>query len=137
MKQPIRTLLVGLGARGQIWARLLHEEPLTEVVGYVDVDPAHVTTVQDRWGASASDCFGDLAAAIRVSQPDLVLLATPPMDRFRDAMAVLEHGCHLLSEKPLTLELDEGVALVRRAEEVARSLVVGLNFRYQHVVRYA
>ena len=26
---------------------------------------------------------------------------------------------------------------MRRAEEVGRALVVGLNFRYQHVVRYA
>ena len=66
-----------------------------------------------------------------------MLLATPPMDRFVDAMAALENGCHLLSEKPLTLDLDEGIALARRAEEVGRALVVGLNFRYQHVVRHA
>ena len=52
-------------------------------------------------------------------------------------MSALEHGCHLLSEKPLTLDLDEGIALVRAAEEAERALVVGLNFRYQHVVRYA
>ena len=38
MNAPIRTLLVGYGARGRIWSRLLHEEPLTEVVGYVDVE---------------------------------------------------------------------------------------------------
>ena len=59
------------------------------------------------------------------------------MNRYGEAMAVLDRGAHLLSEKPLTLDLDEGIALVRRAEEVGRALVVGLNFRYQHVVRYA
>ena len=50
MNQPIRTLLVGLGARGQIWSRLLHEEPLTEVIGYVDVDPANLDRARERWG---------------------------------------------------------------------------------------
>ena len=47
MNEPIRTLLVGLGPRGQIWSRLLHEEPLTEVIGYVDVDPANLDRVFD------------------------------------------------------------------------------------------
>ncbi len=137
MNQPIRTLLVGLGARGQIWSRLLREEPLTEVIGYVDVDPANLDRAREQWVAGNDVCFGNLQAALRATEPDLVLLATPPMDRFVDATAALEHGCHLLSEKPLTLDLHEGITLVRRAEEVGRALVVGLNFRYQHVVRHA
>jgi predicted dehydrogenase len=136
MNQPIRTLVVGLGARGQIWSRLLHEEPLTEIVGYVDIDPARLAVVQERWPAEHI-CFSDLNHALAATQPDLVVLATPPMDRYGEAVAALEHGSHVLSEKPLSLDLDEGVALVRRAEEVERALVVGLNFRYQHVVRYA
>ena len=38
MTEPMRTLLVGLGARGRIWTRLLHDEPTTRTVGYVDVN---------------------------------------------------------------------------------------------------
>ena len=121
---------------GRIWSRLLHEEPLTEVVGHVDVDPANLAAAREMWSAPDGICFADLDEALAVTQPDLALLATPPMNRY-EAMAVLDRGAHLLSEKPLTLDLDEGIALVRRAEEVGRALVVGLNFRYQHVVRYA
>jgi predicted dehydrogenase len=137
MNQPIRTLLVGVGARGKIWSRLLHEEALTDLAGYVDLDPANRAWAQETWGASASICFDDMTEALRATTPDLVLLATPPMDRYREAITVFEHGCHLLSEKPLTLNFDEGLDIVRRAEAADRTLVVGLNFRYQHCVTHA
>jgi predicted dehydrogenase len=39
-----------------------------------------------------------------------------------------------LSEKPLTLDFDEGVRIVRAAEAARRGFAVGLNFRYQHAV---
>ena len=62
MNEPIRTLLVGLGPRGQIWSRLLHEEPLTEVIGYVDVDPANLDRARERWGVANEVCFSNLQA---------------------------------------------------------------------------
>ena len=67
----------------------------------------------------------------------MVLLATPPMDRYQEAISVFSHGCHLLSEKPLTLDFDEGIRIVKAAEDANRTMVVGLNFRYQHVVTHA
>ena len=82
MNTPIRTLLVGFGARGRIWARLLHEEARTEVVGYVDIDPANLAAARETWAAPRSACFSDLDEALAATQPDLALLATPPMDRY-------------------------------------------------------
>lgn len=134
MTEPLRTLLVGVGARGKVWARLLQEEPLTEVVGYVDRLDSNLAWVQDRYAAPRSACFSDMSQALRSVSPDLVVLATPPMDRYRDALMVFESGAHLLSEKPLTLDFDEGVRIVRAAEDARRGFAVGLNFRYQHCV---
>jgi len=134
MTTPLRTVLAGIGARGKVWARLLHEEPLVEPVGYVDLLETNLTWVQERYAVRRSACFSDLSEALRSLRPDLVLLATPPMDRFRDALAVFESGAHLLSEKPLTLDFDEALRIVRAAEDARRGFAVALNFRYQHVV---
>ena len=131
---PLRTLLVGVGARGKVWARLLREEPLTETVGYVDLDAENLRWAQQRFDAADSTCFDNLADALRLLKPDLVVLATPPMQRARDALAVFDSGAHLLSEKPLTLDFDEGVRIARAAEAAGRAFAVGLNFRYQHCV---
>ncbi len=134
MTPPLRTLLAGVGARGKVWARLLREEPLTETVGYVDLLEANLEWARERCGAAANVCFTELAQALRILKPDLVVLATPPMDRYAEVLAVFESGAHLLSEKPLTLDFDEGVRIVRAAEEARRGFAVGLNFRYQHCV---
>jgi predicted dehydrogenase len=130
-------LLVGVGARGKIWSRLLHDEPLVEVVGYVDLLSENLAWAQERYDVSADMCYQDLTQALRERQPEFVLLATPPMDRYREVVTVFEHGAHLLSEKPLTLDFDEGVRIVQAAEDAKLGFAVGLNFRYQHCVTTA
>ena len=137
MTDAMRTLLVGLGARGRIWTRLLHDEPTTETVGYVEVNAENFAWAQEHYGASPEMCFTELATALETVRPELVLLATPPMDRLEQSLAVFEAGAHLLSEKPLTLDFDEGVRIVQAAEDAGRAFAVGLNFRYQHAVRTA
>ncbi len=137
MNQPARTLLVGVGARGKIWTRLLQDEPLTEIVGYVDLLDENLEWAQERYDAAPDYCYKDLKIALRDLQPDFVLLATPPMDRYEEVIAVFEHGAHLLSEKPLTLDFDEGVRIVQAAEDAQLAFAVGLNFRYQHCVATA
>ena len=49
-------------------------------------------------------------------------------------MNVLESGAHLLSEKPLSLDFDEGIRMVKAAEDAKLGFAVGLNFRFQHSV---
>jgi len=131
---PMRILLVGVGARGKIWSRLLHDEPLVETVGYVDLNPDHLAWAQERHGADPDRCYNEMQPALRELQPELVLLATPPIDRYREAVAVFEGGAHLLSEKPLTLDFQDGLRLVAAAQQAGRAFAVGLNFRYQHCV---
>ena len=133
----MRTLLVGVGTRGKTWARLLHDEPLVEVVGYVDPDAHALDWLTAHYDVAADVFFPDLITGLDATQPDLVVLATPPMDRYEEAVAVFAHGAHLLSEKPLTLDFAEGIRIVEAAEAAGRGFVVGLNFRYQHCVTKA
>ena len=134
VKSPVKTLLDGVGARGKKWARLLYDEPLAETVGYVDLREENLAWVQEEYSAAADSCYTSLETALVETAPDLVILATPPMDRYSDVMAVIEHGCHLLSEKPLSLSFDEAVRMVQASEEAGVAFSVGLNFRYQHSV---
>jgi predicted dehydrogenase len=137
MPQSFRTVLVGLGARGRVWARLLNEEPRVTVAGCVDHAEERLAAIRDVHRVPAHACFTDLEDALRTVRPDLVVLATPPMDRSGDALAVLEHGAHVLCEKPLTLDLGDAVRVVEAAEQAGRALAVGVNFRYQHCVTRA
>ncbi len=137
LSSPVRTLLAGVGARGKKWARLLHEEPLAETVGYVDLQEKNLAWAREEYGAVLENSYTDLNRALRQTAPDLVILATPPMDRYSELMTVIEHGSHLLSEKPLSLDFDEALRMVQASEEAGTAFSVGLNFRYQHSVTRA
>ncbi len=137
MSQPFRTLLVGLGARGRVWARLLNEEPRVTIAGFVDQAEERLAAIRHAYRVPTGACFTDLGDALGAVRPDLVMLATPPMGRSEDALRVLEHGAHLLCEKPLALDLGDAVRIVEAAEQAGRALAVGVNFRYQHCVTRA
>jgi predicted dehydrogenase len=130
MVEPLRVLLVGVGTRGQHWARIMDDEPLCHTVGYMDTDAAALKIVDEHWPVPAEALFSDLGEALDATAPDLVVLATPPMGHLDQARLIFAHGCHLLSEKPLTLDLTEAITIVQGAQEAGVSLTVGLNFRY-------
>jgi predicted dehydrogenase len=134
MNKPFRTLMVGLGARGKKWARILHEEPQCQTIGYVDLDESNLEWAQSMYEAQPNVCYKDMTTALEDLKPDFVMLATPPMDRYKDVLTVFEHGSHLLSEKPLCLDFDEGIKMVQAAEDARLGFTVGLNFRFQHCV---
>jgi predicted dehydrogenase len=130
MNAPIRTLLVGVGTRGKHWARLMHEEPLCQTVGYMDISEANLTEIQARFPAPPGALFTDLDQALSSVDADLVILATPPMGHLEQALRIFASGRHLLAEKPLTLDLGEAIQILRAADEAGLTLTVGLNFRY-------
>ena len=130
MGEPLRVLLAGTGTRGKHWARIMHDEPLCRTVGYMDLNEANLAEVNARWPAPEGALFTEFAAALDAVDPDLVVLATPPMGHLEQAGEVFARKRHLLSEKPLTLDLAEAIAIVRGAQEAGVSLTVGLNFRY-------
>lgn len=135
MRSPVRTLLVGVGTRGKHWARIMHDEPLCETVGYMDLDPAGLAAIQEMYPAPAT--FTDLDEALASVDADLVILATPPMGHLEQAGKIFNRGRHLLAEKPLTLDLAESVEIVRLADAAGLTLTVGLNFRYLEVTMAA
>lgn len=130
MSEPIRVLIVGVGTRGRHWVRLVQEEPRTVPVGYVDPNPVGLEWVQERYDESPDRCFAGMPEALAATEPDLVVLATPPMGHLEEAREIFASGCDLLAEKPLTMEFGETLEIVRLAEESGRRLMVGLNFRY-------
>ena len=63
-----------------------------------------------------------------------VVLATPAVTHFAMAMAALDAGKDVFVEKPLATELADGEALVKRADEAGRILMVGHILRYHPAV---
>ncbi len=128
-RETVPILLVGVGVRGKMWARVLASEPGVRVVGYVDPDPAARAWVRETFGPGVP-CFVDSADAVRTVNATLAVIATPPMERLSLCALLLDAGCDLLVEKPLTVDLADAAAIAAHAERARRRCFVAMNFRY-------
>ncbi len=66
---------------------------------------------------------------------DAVVVATPPVTHFRIARDCLQHGLHVLIEKPLTLNGRDAEELIEIAERRGLILMVGHTFEYNPAVQ--
>lgn len=121
----MRALIVGLGAIGRRHrANLEALEPSTPVV----VWHQH-SRPSDRASADVEIAVYGLEDAL-ATQPDFALVTGPASTHVDTALALADHGVHLLVEKPLSNRLDGVDALIARCREKRLALLVAYNFRF-------
>ncbi len=131
----MRVLQVGVRGMGNVWVRVGRRAAGVEVVGYVDVVPAHLEALQAEHGVPASACYLDLAEALRTLQPEGVLCIVPPAAHREVAVAALRAGCHVLTEKPLADTWEACLDMVAEADRAGAILMVAQNYRYSPPVQ--
>ena len=79
-------------------------------------------------------CYQSLAQVLEDREIDAVALATPAEHHHRMGVAALQAGKDVFVEKPLALTAEDGVAMVRAAEDAGRILMVGHLLRYHPAI---
>ena len=133
MKQKLRIAIAGLGARGlDVYAQCLEEFSDRAVITAVaDVDSRRVERAARRYQIPPECCFASAAELIGHEKlADALLLCTPDREHYRDALAALEKGYHLLLEKPVARTAQECIHIAQQAN--AR----GLHVMVCHLLRY-
>jgi predicted dehydrogenase len=126
----IRVAIVGYGLAG----RFFHA-PLVAATEGLTVASV-VTSSPDRRGLVAREHPGALILAgpaelwERADEHDLVVLATPNDTHAPLAAEAIDHGLHVVVDKPLALTSGEAEALIRRAERASTMLTVFQNRRW-------
>jgi predicted dehydrogenase len=130
----LRGAIIGLGnvaLHGHLPAWLGRGD--VEIAAVTDVDPARraVCAAQvpaARWCESAEAVFGE-------ARLDFVDICTPPSSHAPLIEAALEHGLHVLCEKPLVGSLDDLRRLVEHATRTDRVLHTVHNWLHAPIVR--
>lgn len=130
--QPrLRVAVVGCGVFGNrhIDAILAKLGDRLQIVATVDPDPAAAAAAAEKCGARWAT---NLTAVLE--QVDAVTVATPHHLHAPLARDALAAGCHVFMEKPLAMNEEEGLDLVRLADLHAKVLMVGYPLRYHPLV---
>jgi predicted dehydrogenase len=128
-----RIAVIGSGYWGPNLIRNFIELPEAEVVAVADLDRDRLDSICQRFpqvGLTTQN-YRDLFAL----NLDAVVIATPPFTHHAIARECLEHGLHLLIEKPITLNSADAYDLKKLAERQGKVLMVGHTFEYNPAVR--
>lgn len=130
----VRTAVIGCGFAGRdVYCSDLMSDERCELVGVCDVDAAVAQRAAEQFGVAR--WFTDAESLLRELQPDLLVNVTPAAEHAVITRLALTHGCHVYSEKPIAISLAEGRALLARAREVGRHLIVAPDVSLRPEIR--
>ena len=131
--QRVRLALIGFGSWGPNYARVLNDLPDAELTVVCDQRPDRLSLVHQRYRAVATcEHLDDLLERHDV---DAIVIATPASTHADLVRAALEHGRHVLVEKPMALDAAACTRLCDLADATGRVLMVGYTFLYNAGVR--
>ena len=111
------------------------------VAGALDHQPEAGRAYAQSLGIGADRAYGDwremlAGEAKRSDRVDLVTVATPNNTHFEITKAFLEGGFHVLCEKPMTMTVEEGEAIVTIARATGQICAVNYGYTGYALVRH-
>ncbi len=125
--KPLRVGIVGLGWAGETHLKAYLQQPNVEVVAVAD--PADLRRGQIATTYEIPHQYADYHDLVAREDIDAVSVATPNHLHAPVAIAALDAGKHVLSEKPLARSAAEAELMVRAATNAGRVLQVAFNHR--------
>jgi len=129
----IHVAVIGCGYWGPNLIRNFVVSPYSELVWACDLDEKRLTKVIAPYpGVKRTTKLDEVLADDAV---DAIAIATPVYTHFSIAQACLERGKHVLIEKPLASNIEQGEALVNLAKKGNLKLMCDHTFCYHGAVR--
>ena len=123
---PLRAVVVGTSFGCRVHVPALRAAGF-EIVALVGRDPERTARRAERAGVERA--CGSLGEAIGLGA-DVVSVASPPATHAPLARQAIAAGCHVLVEKPFTLDTGEARLLLEEAEAAGLVHLIGHEFRW-------
>lgn len=127
--KKIKVAVIGTGYLGKFHAQKYASLSDCELVAVVDIDPLAANAVATQYGAQALTDYHAL-----LGQVDAVSIVVPTSLHCMVARDFLQHGTHVLVEKPITVTLAEADELIALAKAKQVVLQVGHLERFNPAI---
>lgn len=132
--RPKRVGVIGPGWYGKCDLFRLMQVTPTEVVSLCDVDKEMVSkaadAVQERQkGGKRPRTYGDYREMLKEKDLDIVLVATPDHWHALATIEAIKAGAHVYCQKPISVDITEGAAMLAAARKYNRVVQIGTQRR--------
>lgn len=132
-KQTIKFGLVGAGGIAQAYVQAFGQTELAELVAIADVRPDAAAALAETAKCLAFTTHPQMLEQVEL---DAVVLCTPPSTHPEICTDLVQHGKHVLCEKPFSIRVKDAIAMQREAQAAGVLLTMASKFRYaEDVIR--
>jgi phthalate 4,5-cis-dihydrodiol dehydrogenase len=130
--QPLRLAVAGLGLAGAFMIRAAVPHPRIVLVAAMDTLARPRETFAHQYGART---YADFHSLCQDDAVEAIYIASPHRFHAEQAIEAMEHGKHVLLEKPMALTLPDCDAIVAAADRTGMTLIVGHTHAFDSNVR--
>lgn len=117
--QKLRSAIIGCGKMAQVHAQALKNIEETTLVAVQSRNAEKAYATATRFGVKA---YTDIAEMIQQEQVQVVVICTPHPAHREAAIIAMQHGAHVLTEKPLAVSLEDCDAMRQAATTYNKKL---------------
>lgn len=127
MNKQLRAAVIGVGVgKGHIQGYVNH--PKADVAALCDINEELLSRIADEFGVTKG--YTDYREMLEKEDLDIVSVALPNYLHKPVSIDALEAGCHVLCEKPMAMNAEEGRAMRDAARKNGRRLMINFNQRF-------
>ena len=128
-KHKLKIGVVGVGYMGQYHVNVLSSMLSHNLIGIYDTNPERSQELAAKYEINS---FKDIESLL--DKTDAIVVSVPTENHYDYAKLALEHDCHILVEKPITLTLKDAESLMKIASTKKKILQVGHVERFNGAV---
>ena len=130
---PIRFGIVGLGTAGSALVGPAVKSPHFEMAAAADLDEE--TLARFKADFPQAETFASVEAIAASPNVDALFISTPTQLHTGHVLAAAANGKHVVTEKPVAVNLDDADAMIEAAEKAGVVLMVGHSFGYETPIK--
>jgi predicted dehydrogenase len=130
--QRLSVIQVGAGMWGRTWAEVVARARGFRLAAVVDGAAPARAWAKRELGVPA---FDDFEKALDGVEADAALLVSPPSSHRALTEASLARGLHVVTEKPIALDLADAKAMAKAGERAKLHVLVAQNYRFRRQSR--
>jgi predicted dehydrogenase len=133
----IEVALVGMGGYGIIYLRnLLREEQNKgmRLIATADTDPSRCELLGEVKKREIP-VYPTLEALLAEKRPDLVVLSTPLQLHAEQVITCMEHGCHVLCEKPVASDPSQVQQMIAARDRAKKMVAIGYQWSFSDAIQ--
>ena len=128
----LRVGIIGLGI-GRSHIEGWRQHPQVEVVAVADADAQRLDQVGEQYKIATR--YTSAEKMLAVERFDVVSICTPNKFHKELAIAAFEAGSHVLCEKPMAMNAEEGRAMLAAARRAGKRLMINFSYRFSAASR--